>query len=107
MRTFLLEDCLVFGVSVWNAKLDGASQFGLVITPEHESSRITVDSLEVAQFIYLILNNRRLRDVIGTIGRKAILILGSFEEGKEILDSIANSLRERDLLPIIFEFGRV
>jgi uncharacterized protein YjbI with pentapeptide repeats len=100
-----LEGCLVYGVSVWNAKLTGASQTSLVITPEHQS-RITVDNLEVAQFISLILNNAHLRDVIGTIGRKAVLLLGS-PEGKDVLNSIAIALRQRDLLPIVFDSPRL
>ena len=100
-----LAGCLVYGISVWNAKLAGANQSSLIITPESQS-RITVDNLDVAQFVSLILNNERLRDVIGTVGKKAALILGSFEEGKEILDSIAIALRERDLLPIIFDFPK-
>jgi hypothetical protein len=83
----------------------GARQSNLVITPEHES-RITVDNLEVAQFVYLLLNNERISDVIGIMARKAALILGSFQGRKEILDAIANALRQRDLLPIIFDFER-
>jgi hypothetical protein len=49
----------------------------LVITPPNESP-IQVDNLEVAQFIYLLLNNEKIRDVIDTIGKKAVLILGRF-----------------------------
>ena len=39
-------------------KLDGAEQKNLIITP-HDEPEITVDNLEVAQFIYLLLNNER------------------------------------------------
>jgi hypothetical protein len=35
-----------------------------------------VGDIEVAQFIYLLLNNQKLRDVIETITSKAVLILG-------------------------------
>ena len=31
---------------------------------------VTVDDLEVAQFVYLMLNNRKIRNVIDTIGKK-------------------------------------
>ena len=41
---------------------------------------ITVDDLEVAQFIYLLLNRRKLRNVLTTLGEKAVLILGRFTE---------------------------
>jgi hypothetical protein len=46
-----LTDCSIYGVSAWGLKLEGATQLNLLITPENESA-ITVDNLEVAQFIY-------------------------------------------------------
>jgi hypothetical protein len=53
-----LTACFVYGISVWNIRLEGAIQSSLVITPRNESP-IQVDNLEVAQFIYLHLNNER------------------------------------------------
>jgi len=41
---------------------------------------ITVDNIEVAQFIYLLLNNRAICNVIDAIASKAVLILGRFFE---------------------------
>ena len=68
---------------------------------------ITVDNLEVAQFIYLMLNNRKVRDVIDTITSKAVLILGRFtEERKAVLDAHRDKLRNRDYLPILFDFDK-
>jgi hypothetical protein len=61
-----LTGCRVHGVSAWRLKLDGAKQQNLVITPENEPT-VTVDNIEVAQFIYLMLNNQKVRDVIDTI----------------------------------------
>ena len=49
----------------------------MIITKENEPE-ITVDNIEVAQFIYLMLNNQKVRDVIDTITFKAVLILGRF-----------------------------
>jgi hypothetical protein len=81
-------------------------QLNLVIT-KHGEPAITVDNLEVAQFIYLLLNNEKIRDVIDTIGKKAVLILGCFtEKRKVILDAIRDELRERDYLPILFDFEK-
>ena len=62
-------------MSAWDLNLEGATQKDLVITDEPE---ITVDNLEVAQFIYLLLNNERIRHVIDTITSKVVLILGRF-----------------------------
>jgi hypothetical protein len=66
-----------------------------------------VDNLEVAQFIYLLLNNEKIRDVINTIGKKGVLILGRFtEERKPVLDAIRDRLRELDFVPMLFDFER-
>jgi uncharacterized protein YjbI with pentapeptide repeats len=100
----ILSGCSVYGIAAWGVKLDGATQKGFVITPENEPA-VTVDNLEVAQFVYLLLNNRRIRDVINTVGQKAVLILGRFTaERKEIIDSLAEALRQRGYLPIVFDF---
>jgi uncharacterized protein YjbI with pentapeptide repeats len=101
-----LTDCSVYGVSAWDVKLAGAIQSNLVITPSDQSA-IQVDNLEVAQFIYLLLNNEKIRTVIDTIGKKAVLILGRFTpERKPILDAIREALRRHDYLPILFDFEK-
>jgi hypothetical protein len=84
-----------------------AKQQNLVITPEKEPE-ITVDNIEVAQFIYLMLNNEKVREVIDTITSKAVLILGRFtEERKPILEALRQELRQRKYLPILFDFGKL
>ena len=99
-----LTGCRVFGVSAWDLRLNRAKQQNLVITRENEPE-ITVDNIEVAQFIYLMLNNQKVRDVIHTITSKAVLILGRFSEGrKTVLDALREELRKRDYLPILFDF---
>ncbi len=65
---------------------------------------ITVDDLEVAQFIYLILNNKKIREVIDTITSKVVLILGRFGERKAVLDAIRDELRKNNFLPVLFDF---
>src|SRR6266446_8389657 len=72
-----LTGCSIHGISVWNVQLKDAVQSNLVITQSGEPT-ITVDNLEVAQFIYLLLNNERIRQVIDSITSKAVLILGRF-----------------------------
>ena len=68
---------------------------------------ITVDNLEVAQFIYLLLHNEKIRDVIDTITSKAVLILGRFTpERKAILDAVREELRNRKYVPILFDFDK-
>ena len=101
-----LTSCSVHGISVWDVKLKGTIQSNLVITPTYQSV-IEVDNLEVAQFIYLLLNNEKIRHVIDTITSKVVLILGRFtEERKDVLDAIREALRKRDYLPILFDFEK-
>ena len=100
-----LYDCLVYGISAWNTQLKGTRQKNLIISKKSEPLLI-VDSLEVAQFIYLLIDNEKIREVINTIGQKTVLILGRFSpfERKEVLDSIGDKLRELGFVPIIFDF---
>jgi uncharacterized protein YjbI with pentapeptide repeats len=100
-----LTGCRVWGASAWGLKLDGAKQQDLIITHVDEPE-ITVDNIEVAQFIYLLLHNQKIRDVIDTITSKAVLILGRFtDERKAVLDALREELRNRNLLPILFDFA--
>ena len=99
-----LTDCRIFGVSVWDARLDGAIQKDLVIS-RHSAPKITVDNLEVAQFIHLLLTNEKIRHVIDTIARKVILILGRFtDERLRILRRIREKLRAMNYSPVLFDF---
>jgi Pentapeptide repeats (8 copies) len=101
-----LTDCSIYGISAWNLKLDGAKQQNLNIS-EYGEPAVMVDNLEVAQFVYLLLNNEKIRDVIDTIGEKGVLILGRFtEERKRVLDAIRDRLRELGFVPMMFDFER-
>jgi hypothetical protein len=97
-----------WGVNVWDLVGEFEEQKDLVITPPYVKTAITVDNIKVAQFIYLILNNKEIRDVLNTLTSKTVLILGRFAlpERKAILDALRNKLREYDLLPIVFDFER-
>ena len=97
LRDATLTGSLVYGVSVWNIKVnDRTEQQNLIITRYNEPV-IRIDNIKVAQFIYLLLNNQEIRDVIDTITSKAVLILGRFTpERKEVLDALRDALRRRD-----------
>jgi uncharacterized protein YjbI with pentapeptide repeats len=102
-----LTGCRIYGISAWKLKFsEDTKQRDLIIT-EWDEPKITVDNIEVAQFIYLLLNNEKIRDVIDTIGKKAVLILGRFTpERKAVLDAIRGELRERGYLPLLFDFDK-
>jgi uncharacterized protein YjbI with pentapeptide repeats len=102
-----LTDCRIYGISAWNVKFSkDTKQQDLVITHPFEPA-VTVDNLEVAQFVYLLLHNEKIREVIDTIGRKGVLLLGRFTEGRiAVLERLRDELRKRGYLPIVFNFDK-
>jgi hypothetical protein len=96
LENAVLSGCRVYGVSAWDIKLSGGTkQQNLIITDENEPE-VAIDNIEVAQFVYLLLHNEKIRDVIDTVTSKAVLILGRFTpERKEVLDAIREELRRR------------
>jgi uncharacterized protein YjbI with pentapeptide repeats len=101
----VLNECHVYGVSVWDVVLEGAEQKDLVVTGSNAPD-ITVDRLELAQFVHLLLNNASLANVIQTVTSKVVLILGSFAQDRiGALRAMRTRLREDyDLLPVLFDF---
>jgi len=102
-----LSGACVYGVAAWGLDLTKVrDQTGLRITPEGQGG-LTVDNLELAQFVYLMVHNEKIRGIIDTIGRKAVLILGRFyAERKAVLDALKARLRELDLVPIVFDWDK-
>ena len=101
-----LTKCRIYGISAWDLVLDETKQEGLIVSPEGEPA-VTVDDIEVAQFIYFMLSNKKIRRMINTITAKAVLILGRFApERKVVLNALRDQLRTRDYLPIIFDFEK-
>ena len=97
----------VYSVNVWDLNGEFEEETDLIITDRGQPI-ITVDDIEVAQFVYLLLNNKKIRGVINTLTSKTVLMLGRFSvpERKQILDALRGKLREYDLLPIVFDFDR-
>jgi hypothetical protein len=89
-------------------KLEGGKQQKLVITRQLIAEpEITVDNIEVAQFVYLLLHNEKIRDVIDTIGKKGVLLLGRFTEGRMVvLERLREKLRDLGFVPMVFNFDK-
>jgi uncharacterized protein YjbI with pentapeptide repeats len=101
-----LTNCRIYGVSAWRLKLEKAKQQNLVITDEDEPT-ITVDNIEVAQFVYLLLHNEKIRHVIDTVGKKGVLLLGRFTEGRMVvLERLREKLRSLGFVPMVFNFDK-
>jgi hypothetical protein len=102
-----LTSCYIYGISAWGLKLNRETkQQNLIITKKNEPE-ITVDNIEVAQFVYLLLHNEKIRRVIDTIGKKGVLLLGRFTDGRiNVLNRLREELRNRGFVPIVFNFER-
>lgn len=99
-----ISDCQVYGIAAWDLHLDGATQRNLVINSPGEPM-ITVDNLEVAQFLYLMLHNQKIRDILDTLTSKVVLILGRFTpKRKAVLDALREALRKHNYVPVLFDF---
>ena len=58
-----LTGCRIYGMSAWDLRLDRTKQQNLVVTSYGEPE-IAVDNIEVAQFVYILRHNEKIRDVI-------------------------------------------
>ncbi|MBA0885069.1 pentapeptide repeat-containing protein [Flavobacterium undicola] len=97
----------IYGVSIWNVSTnENTIQNDLIITAEHEPE-ITLDNIKVAQFVYLLLNNSEIKDIIETVTSKVVLILGRFTPERKLkLNEIKEILRSHGYAPIIFDFEK-
>lgn len=100
-----LTGCTIYGIAAWELDLHNAVQANLRITREDEPA-ITVDNLEVAQFLYLLLHNQQVRALLDTITSKVVLLLGRFGERKPTLDALREALRHHTngYIPVLFDF---
>jgi len=103
-----LSGSRVFGVAAWHLDTANARQQDLRITADEPGQPLVAcDDLETAQFVYLLLHNEKLRQVIDTVGRKAVLLLGRFTaERKAVLDALREALRGHGLVPMLFDFEK-
>lgn len=107
------KNCFVYGISVWGLIGNPASQSNFQIMPLSEvaanldnSHGMTVEDIMLAQFIYLLMNNDNVRNIIDTVTTKVVLILGRFSDGRiVVLEAIKKRLLEMNLTPILFDFN--
>ncbi len=96
----------IFGISAWNVNTSDLIQQDLIISHSYEFE-LTVDDIEIAQFIYLISHNEKLSRVIDRITSKVVLILGRFSsERKIVLDGIKQKLRQLGFVSVVFDFEK-
>jgi uncharacterized protein YjbI with pentapeptide repeats len=100
----VIADCSVYGISTWDLKGTPSVSQGLVVS-RPDQPQISVDDLKVAQFIYLLVDNPSIRDILNTVTGKVILILGRFTPlRKKTLDALRDRLRQIGYVPVLFDF---
>jgi uncharacterized protein YjbI with pentapeptide repeats len=101
-----ISGCQIYGLSAWNIKEKPGDQANLIISCK-DNPTITVNNIEMGQLIFVLYNNKKIRDLIDTVAEEVVLILGRFTEArKNILDAIRGRLAHLDYSPILFDFDR-
>jgi uncharacterized protein YjbI with pentapeptide repeats len=99
------EGCEIYGIGAWNLKGTPRTQANLSVRASAGEPAIKVDDLEVAQFVYLLLNNEKVKQVVDTVGKTAVLILGRFSaQRKAVLAAVKEELRRCGYLPMLIDF---
>jgi len=100
-----LVECCIHGASVWRVEIDDTTQQVDLIVSDPSEPEFRVSDIEVAQFIYLLINHRKLRNAIDSITKKGVLLLGRFSDGGlDMLKVVASELRAIGYLPYMFDF---
>lgn len=101
-----LNGAIVYGSAAWDMDLSNTRQQDLRIT-RADQPYLAVDRLELAQFIYLLIENVKLRDVLDTLTLKTVLILGRFtKERMKFLNLIRDAVRHARKIPLVFDFDK-
>lgn len=107
----------VFGLSAWNLLGRPADQDGMIIFSPRDVARrgradrerspmpMTVDDLETAQFVHLLVDNPKIAQVLHNVNRRAVLLLGRFTATrKAVLNRMRQLLQRNDFVPLLFDF---
>jgi hypothetical protein len=113
LRGAHMTGCNVYGLSAWDLELDESTEQGSLqisyqsLGTGSEADEVAiVDGLDLAAFIYMTLNNRNISRVFDATGRKWVLLLGRFGDRLPVLERLRDALKERHLVPIVFDFSR-
>ena len=107
----------VFGISAWSLVGKPADQRRMIVfsprdlalAPRARLDRpihpTTVDDLETAQFLHLLMDNPRIARALAEINDRAVLLLGRFTaQRRPVLDRLKALLQRADFVPLLFDF---
>ena len=100
----VLDNSAVHGTSFWEVNLDGTRQLDLDIMPPQQPV-LSVDNLQTAQLIGLLLHNERSRRDVFDITLNTVLVIGRFPpERRDVLAVIKEALRQAGYSPLVLDF---
>jgi Pentapeptide repeats (8 copies) len=110
LRGASLAGARVYGCAAWDVQLDADEALrrrlhaDLSIDPGG-AALPSAPSLELAQFISLLMNNPKLRDMIDSVSSRGVLILGRFTpERIAVLRALREALAAQGWYPMLFDF---
>ena len=96
----------IYGITAWNLDLNDTIQNSLIISPEGEPE-ISVDSLEMAELLHLLVYKPNMRYVVDSVKTQAVLVIGQFTaERQAMLEGIRETLRQYGYMPIVLDFDQ-
>ena len=104
LENAVLDGSAVYGTSLWEVNLAESRQRDLDIMPAQEPV-LSVDSLQTAQLVGMLLHHERARYEVFSITLNTVLVIGRFPpERKPVLEAIKDALRRRDYSPLVLDF---
>lgn len=99
-----LDNCAVYGISLWEIRAEGSSQRDLDIMPAQQPI-LSVDGLQTAQMVGLLLHHEAVRDEVLAITLNTALVIGRFPpERQALLTAVKEALRRAGYSPLVLDF---
>jgi uncharacterized protein YjbI with pentapeptide repeats len=100
----VLDNCAVYGTSLWEVNLADSRQHDLDIMPAQQPV-LSVDSLQTAQLVGMLLHHEKARYEVFSITLNTVLVIGRFPpERKPVLAAFKEALRRGDYSPLVLDF---
>jgi hypothetical protein len=112
-----IKETVVYGIAAWDLKTDlNMPQSKLVVERTYgfysdmvaaDVVPLTVDDIELAQFVYYLTNHRKMRDTLNLLNERGVLLLGRFKDGGlKRLEDLREWFAGRQYMAMTFDFER-
>ena len=104
LENAVLDNCAVYGTSLWDVNLSDSRQRDLDIMPAQQPV-LSVDSLQTAQLVGMLLHHEKARYEVFSITLNTVLVIGRFlPDRKPVLAAIKEALRRGEYSPLVLDF---